>query len=174
MLDLKEKEHMKKKTIKTHPKKMTIALSTEEDKDVYEKDFSEWAKNQARHLQNREFDKLDIENLREEIEDLSKRERDKLVSHLENLLMHLLKVKYQKQMHTVSWDLSIKVAKFKANEVLSDNPSLKAKLKTLLPKAYYTARLNAIRETGLDEKIFPEECEWKPKDLFENLEKKYQ
>ncbi len=143
------------------------------EKSSYDKDFSKWANDQAMFLKKQEFSKLDMKNLIEEIEDLSKRERDKLISHLENLLMHMLKVKYQPIMHTASWDASIKGARFKAQKTLSDNPSLKPKLKNILEDAYFTARLKAVIETKLDEKTFPENCPWKLKDIFADLAKEY-
>ncbi len=139
----------------------------------YEKDFSKWANTQARLLKKGEYSKLDIDNLIEEIEDLSKREKQRLISHLEILLMHLLKVKFQPEMHTVSWDLSIKEARHKANKALRENPSLKSKLKEILEDAYFTARLKAALETKMPEKTFPEICPWDPKELFIDLEKKY-
>lgn len=95
----------KKATLQTSPKKLALPASKHQEID-YEVDFSAWATSQANFLKTGEFKKLDIDNLIEEIEDLSRRERDKLVSHLENLLMHKLKVKYQPTMHTASWDSS--------------------------------------------------------------------
>lgn len=165
---------MKTKTIKLRPQsKMLSAAAKRKKKNIYETDFAEWAHTQSRLLERREFDQLDIDNLREEIEDLSRRESDKLVSYLENLLMHELKVKYQPLMHTASWDASIKEARFKVKTVLKKNPSLKPKLKDPLREAYYTARLRAVRETGLAENTFPKNCPWKISEIFEALEKKY-
>lgn len=162
----------RKKSMKPTSKKLSLH-KTSVEKLGYEKDFSKWAVQQARFLKKKEFLRLDIDNLIEEIEDLSKRESDKLTSHLENLLMHQLKAKYQPKKRTSSWDASIKEARFKAQKVLEKNPSLKPKLKNILFEAYYTARLKAVRETGLEEIAFPEECPWNPKDIFSDLEKKY-
>jgi len=161
-----------KKTVKARSKKMSVAIPAKEELE-YEKDFSKWAKNQAKFLRNREFTKLDMGNLVEEIEDLSKRERDKLASHLENLLMHKLKVKFQPGKHAKSWDLSIKAADHKVQKVLKENPSLKPKLKDIVKDAFFSARLKAALETKLEEDTFPEECPWSLKELFSDLEKKY-
>jgi Domain of unknown function DUF29 len=129
-----------KKTVRANPRRLSLAAPVKEELE-YDKDFSKWANNQAKHLRKGEFSKLDIDNLIEEIEDLSKRERDKLISHLEILLMHRLKVKFQPGMHTTSWDLSIKEANFKAQKALRENPSLKPKLKTIFSDAYFSARI---------------------------------
>ena len=140
---------------------------------TYETDFCAWLKLQSKLLKQKEYEKLDIENLIEEIEDLGKSERRMLESHLENLLMHMLKVKYQPEKHTKSWDATIKEATFKANKVLSENPSLKSNIKQMFFDAYFSARLKAVTETNLDECIFPEECPWNLKNIFPNLENKY-
>jgi hypothetical protein len=58
-------------------------------------------------LRNHEWDALDLNHLIEEIEDLSKRERDKLRSSLELVIMHLLKWVYQPQKRSRSWQVTI-------------------------------------------------------------------
>ena len=154
-----------KKTTRALPKKMTI--SAPKTKTVtYEKDFYKWTKDQSLFLKKEEFTKLDIEHLIEEIESLGRSEKRTLKSHLEVLLMHMLKSKYQPKKHTKSWDLSIKNSRYKTESVLKDNPSLKPQLKEILKEAYFAARLDAALETGLEEKVFPEECPWKLEDIL--------
>jgi Domain of unknown function DUF29 len=60
--------------------------------DLYEDDFPLWAEHQATLLRARRFDELDLENLIEEVEDLGRRERDMVESHVETILEHLLKL----------------------------------------------------------------------------------
>jgi hypothetical protein len=60
--------------------------------DLYEKDFPLWAERQAALLRAKRFDELDLENLIEEVEDLSRRERDTVESHVETIVEHLLKL----------------------------------------------------------------------------------
>lgn len=145
------------------------------EKQVYDTDFSKWATCQAVFLKRKEFEKLDIENLIEEIESLGRSEKRTLASYLENLLIHLLKVKFQKlEIDSVSWQLSIREASHKARKTLSENPSLKPKLKEIVEDSYFSARLRASKETKLPEDIFPEVCPWSLKEIFPDLEKKYQ
>lgn len=139
----------------------------------YETDFVKWARNQTYYLKNKEFSRLDIDNLIEEIECLGRSEKRTLQSYLEILLMHMLKLKYQRGKHTKSWDLSIKESNRKVQKTLSCNRCLKNDIKEILDDAYYSARLQAARETKLPEETFPEECPWNPTDLFPDLEKKY-
>jgi Domain of unknown function DUF29 len=61
-------------------------------RDLYEEDFPLWAERQAALLRARRFDELDLDNLIEEVEDLSRRERDTVESHVETILEHLLKL----------------------------------------------------------------------------------
>jgi hypothetical protein len=60
--------------------------------DLYQDDFVLWAERQAATLRARRFDELDLENLIEEVEDLGRRERDMVESHVETILEHLLKL----------------------------------------------------------------------------------
>ena len=64
-------------------------------KELYERDYSQWAETLADLLASGNFTQLDIENLVEEVRDLSKRERDRLLSSLRFILHHLLKWDYQ-------------------------------------------------------------------------------
>jgi hypothetical protein len=163
-----------KKSVKSRSKKLTVSSpSHASGVPAYEKDFSKWANDQAKLLRKGEYGKLDLRHLIEEIEDLSKREKQRLMSYLEVLLLHMLKVKYQPKKHTSSWDRSIKLSSHKAQVTLSENPSLKSHLKDIVKEAYFAARIGAAEETGLDEDTFPETCQWTVKEIFPDLEKKY-
>jgi len=140
---------------------------------LYDTDYSDWANTQARLLRCANFTCLDIENIAEELESLAKREKRMLTKHLELWMLHELKTKYQPEMHTRSWELSIKVHKRDAVDLLNDNPCLKPQLKEIMEDAYYHARMSAAIETGLDLEVFPEECLWKTHELFENIHGKY-
>jgi len=62
---------------------------------TYDSDLYTWSLEQAELLRQGKFDQLDLENIIEEIEDMSKSEKRALESFLETLLMHLLKWVYQ-------------------------------------------------------------------------------
>jgi hypothetical protein len=57
---------------------------------LYEEDFPLWAERQAALLRAKRFDELDLENLIDEVEDLSRRERETVESHVETIMEHLL------------------------------------------------------------------------------------
>lgn len=155
-------KHPKKKSLFIKSKKMIVATK----KAPYEKDFHLWTETQVNFLKKGEFENLDIDHLIEEIESLGRSERDKLERFLTLLLMHMLKVKYQPERHTKSWDLSIKNSRHQAKKVLKENPSLKPKLQQSLKDAYFSARLEAAIETGLEERAFPKECPWKIDEIL--------
>lgn len=140
------------------------------NKNIYETDFYGWTLLQSSLLKERNMKKLDCENLIEEIESMGRSEKSKLRSYISNLLMHMLKVRYQPSYHTISWDLSIKNARLETKETLDENPSLKPKLKEIIKNAYKSAKIKAAEETGLDEKIFPEECPWTIEEILERKE----
>ncbi len=156
-----------KKTVRVSPKRLSISAPVSSKKKLlYDNDFLKWTQEQADCLLKREFAKLDIDHLREEIESLGISLQRALESYISNLLMHKLKIKYQPAMHTNSWDNSIKNATFQIEKLISKTPSLKAYLPEIFDDAYYTARLEASSETGLEEKLFPKECPWTIEELF--------
>lgn len=55
----------------------------------YDQDVIAWANEQARLLRAGQFDRLDIEHLAEEIEDVGKSEQRELASRMAVLLAHL-------------------------------------------------------------------------------------
>ena len=133
---------------------------------AYNKDYHAWSQEQAHLLRSHAFQKLDIEHLAEEIETLSNSDKRALESYLTILLVHLLKIEYQAQKRTRSWDLSIKHSKHKVNKILKANPSFRRLLPEFLKEAYFSARLEAAYETGLEEKTFPKKCPWQLEELL--------
>jgi hypothetical protein len=124
----------------------------------YEGDFAAWAKAQAEALRAGRLDALDLANLAEEIGDLSKRERDAIESHLETLVLHLLKWRYQPDRRTRSWEATIKVARRNIEKLLRRSPSLRRDLPASLDEIYPNARIRAGVATGLADEVFPDAC----------------
>jgi hypothetical protein len=144
-------------------------LAQQKPKALYDKDFYKWTIDQSRSLRKGEYSNLDIDNLIEEIESLGRSERRTLESFFINLLLHLLKIKYQPAFHTSSWDASVKVARIQIEKTLAQNPSLKPKVTEIFTDAYKLARLSAVKETGIEEKVFPTVCPWTVKECMENV-----
>lgn len=64
-------------------------------KTLYETDFNLWLEETAFLIKEGKLDRLDIENLLEEIEGMSRREKDAIESNLIRVLQHLIKWNYQ-------------------------------------------------------------------------------
>jgi Domain of unknown function DUF29 len=124
---------------------------------LYDTDFYTWTAQTVHLLKERRFSELDLENLIEEIEDLGRSEYRALGSRLEVVLMHLLKVRYQPEMHTKSWDLTLQEQRLRIQRLLRDNPGLKPKLPQAWEDAWEPALIQAQRETGLEATAFPQE-----------------
>lgn len=153
---------VKNKLVKYKPSSLSVSVtaSRQSSASIHDKDFYKWVVDQSKLLKKKEFEKLDMENLIEEIEALGRSEKRTLESHFRKLLSHLLKIKYQPSHHTSSWDITVKLARIAVKETLEDNPSLKPKVQEIFTRAYISARLEAASETKIDESIFPKKCLW--------------
>lgn len=134
-------------------------------KSLYEQDYGLWAEQMADLLESGNFAKLDIENLVEEVRDLSKRERDRLLSSMRLIVHHLLKWDYQPHKRSRSWQTTIQRERLNIKKYLGDSPSLKRYLTNeYLYQVYETGRLDAIAETDLD---MPVDCPYAIADVLE-------
>jgi len=131
---------------------------------LYEKDYAYWAETMVQMLQVGAFDKLDIDNLVEELNDLSKRERDRLLSSIRLILHHLLKWDVQLQKRSRSWQITIERERNNIGLYLEDSPSLQRYLtQKWVEKMYRNARLDAMEETNLD---LPKDCQYSIEDVL--------
>ncbi|PHJ67985.1 hypothetical protein VF14_00955 [Nostoc linckia z18] len=133
---------------------------------LYETDFYAWTQEQVSLLKNQEWEQLDTVNLIEEIETLGRRERQELRNRLGVLLGHLLKWQFQPEKRTNSWLGTIREQRVQIKLLLQDSPSLKPYLDEAFLTVYELGLALAIRETELDENVFPELC---PYTLDETL-----
>jgi hypothetical protein len=127
---------------------------------AYDRDFYAWAIEQAELLRAGRFAELDIDNVAEEIESLARITKSELVSRLGVLLAHLLKWRFQPNLQSVSWRLTIEEQRDEIRSHLADNPSLKATIDDSFARGYRKGLLRALRETGLERQTFPPENPW--------------
>ncbi len=127
-------------------------------KFLYETDFNLWLRETVNLLRKGEVEKLDMDNLAEEIEDIGNNRKDALESNLIRVLQHLLKWKYQPQKRTNSWKASVTEHSLRLNKALRKSPSLKPYFEDVFAECYQDARLITAQETGLDICVFPETC----------------
>jgi hypothetical protein len=142
-----------------------LAPGDEPVRAEYERDLYSWLMEQARHLRDGRFDALDRENLAEEIESLGREQFNKLVSALRVAMLHILKWDHQPSLRSRSWVLSIEEQRLEIADVLTDNPGLKPRIGEAVARAYRRARIEAAKETGLDEAEFPAACPYSFDDI---------
>jgi hypothetical protein len=128
----------------------------------YESDVVAWAKEQAEMIRSGRFDKLDLKNIAEEIEDVGKSEQRELASRMAVLLAHILKWKFQPQKRSVSWTLTIKEQRRLLVRRVQKTPSLSPMLSDpeWIDEIWVDAKALAEKETGLDIGTYPEVCPW--------------
>jgi hypothetical protein len=131
----------------------------------YEHDFYTWSVEQARLVRSGHWDAVDRDNVAEEIESLGREQFAKLESALRVLLTHMLKWDHQLERRTRSWVLSIKAQRIAVRRVMETNPGLAPRVPEAVRFGYEAARVEAARETGLEEDVFPERCPYSWEDI---------
>jgi hypothetical protein len=136
---------------------------------LYTQDFYAWTQAQASLLETQRFDALDLAHLIEEITSLGASERRAMGSHLQQLLLHLLKWQYQPSGRQIghSWRSNIHNARDEIDAILEDSPSLRREAPRLLARRYPAARLLAYDETCLPLATFPEACPWRTEEVLD-------
>jgi hypothetical protein len=134
------------------------------DATAYEDDFYAWTQRQAAALRAEAASganaPIDWENVAEEIESMGNSQRDKIESHLEILLIHLLKWLYCPDLRERcerGWSLTIMEQRRRIARVIKKNPSLKRAPGELLNEIYEDARALAAGEADTPLKTFPQE-----------------
>ncbi|BFM40121.1 DUF29 domain-containing protein [Synechocystis sp. LKSZ1] len=119
---------------------------------LYNNDFQGWIEETIHHLENQQFDQLDIQNLIEELAELGRSEKRSLESNLMILIAHLLKLRIQQDVPEAmkgSWYDSVVEHRQRVCKSLRDTPSLKGYLASAIESAYPDARKVAIKEGKL-------------------------
>jgi hypothetical protein len=156
---------------------MAKAIARPPVKELYEEDFPLWAERQAALLRARKFDGLDLDNLIEEVEDLSRRERDTVESYIETVLEHLLKLELSNAGRPRRGWL-VTIDKQRARLARKLTTTLRNHLKTELAALYTGLRLPVLRQLEKDRvesKSLPPACpytldqildpDWFPKNV---------
>lgn len=132
--------------------------------DLYEYDYFGWICDQVRALRRRRIEEIDFENVAEEIEDLGKSEKRSLHSHLETLIVPLLKLTYAGGLLRIrnarSWENTVELARSRIRRLLDESPSLRPALHELFNHAYKDARIDARRGLGFPSQPLPETPPW--------------
>jgi DNA-binding SARP family transcriptional activator len=106
-------------------------------------DFHGWLLAQASALRQQHYSLLDWDHLADELEAMAARDRRELKERLKNLLLHLLKFKFQAdELHRHnSWRSSVREACEQISDILEDSPGIfQGKRDAVLAIAYGRAR----------------------------------
>ena len=132
-----------------------------------EDDFALWTAEQGALLRAGTLDRIDRDNLAEEIESLGRSEKYEIESRLKVLLLHLLKWQFQSGKRSNSWRATIDEQRGRIRRRLKDSPSLVNYPAEILQEEYSYARPFAADETGLDEGLFPEVCPYSAEQVLD-------
>lgn len=136
-------------------------------KTLYETDFNLWLEETVLLIKEGKLDRLDIENLLEEIEGMSRREKDAVESNLIRVLQHLLKWNYQPQKRSPSWAYTIIEHSRRLNKAFKNSPSLKRHFDDVFEESYAAACQAASVETQLPLVTFPQSCPFSKSDVLD-------
>ena len=130
------------------------------DAGLYEADEHAWIEQQIAALRSGSLDRLDRAHLIEFLTEMTILDRRELRSRLTVLLVHLLKVRFQRWRLTRSWVNTILEQQSEVRGFLADIPSLAQHVPELLSTAYDDAVRRTARQTGLPPAKFPATCPW--------------
>lgn len=133
----------------------------------YDEDYVAWIQDQVGALRAREFGRLDLVNLIDEVEDMAQRQRDEIENRLGILLKHLLKWKYQPEARSNSWAATMLEQRARISRRIARSPSLRAYPAAVLDEEYAIARREAALETGIPLDRFPPQVPFTIEDVLD-------
>jgi hypothetical protein len=155
----------------------TIARS--KDAELYESDFPLWLERQAELLRAGRFGDLDLDNLIEEVEGLTRKEKQEVESRAELVLVHLLKLTFSPAPEPRrGWVRTVIIQRRALVRTLTT--TLRNHLQEQLAELYGQARRMATIEMetdALEPEVLPEECpftldeilerDWLPQNVYD-------
>ena len=135
---------------------------------LYDTDFNLWIEQTIAALKSGDIQTLDLDNLIEEIEAMTRSDKREIFNRLKVLIMHLLKCQYQPQKKTNSWIKTINEQRDQIELVLADSPSLRPYLTSKLEETYKKAKRDAVTETKLTPEAFPTDCPFTEEQILDS------
>lgn len=130
-------------------------------------DFALWAAEQAALIRGARFDRVDAENVAEELESLGRGDKYQIDHRMEVLLAHLLKWQLQPEERTNSWQATLFEQRTRIGRLIKESPSLRSRPGEMLQGSYVIGRYEAIKETKLPESLFPETCPYSIEQILD-------
>lgn len=129
---------------------------------LYKTDFYGWTQEQAAKLRKLLVERvnldLDVENILEEIDSLGRSDYHQLVSRIEEIAIHLLKLHYSTLLECERlWKNSVRGQRTRIAKLLRQSPSLKPRLREALDAGYEDALRHfsddKLIELGMPERL---------------------
>ena len=127
--------------------------------ELYEIDDYLWIEETIKLLKTKDLDKLDLDNLIEELEDLGKNNLNKVRSLLRQIIINILLLQYWEQEYDRNsrhWEGEIIAFRDDINN--SVTTTLRNKLNEELDHIYHVAMKLVSTKTGLSSQLFPANC----------------
>jgi len=124
----------------------------------YQQDFYSWLCRNIELLRDGRLSEIDVENIAEELEGMSKSQQRELINRLKILLAHLLKWQFQPDRRSTSRKGTILEQRSQIRQLLKISPSLKHQINEKITDAYTDAVEYASLETGIPQSDFPQTC----------------
>lgn len=123
---------------------------------LHQRDFAQWAQEQARALREGRFDAIERVVLANELERMVSRERAEINNRLEAVTVQLLMWVVQPAIRTESFQAMIVEQRSVLDTLLKASPSLRAPVAAALPRTY-AAALDNVEQAGISRTFFPRE-----------------
>lgn len=148
----------------THPLNSVIT-----EKQLYDQDFCLWIEQTIKQIEAQDFDKIDWDNVIEELDSLGKSDKRELKNRLVVLLEHLLKLAYwetEREYNQRNWKGTIREQRRQILLLLEDSPSLKPLFFDSMNKCYSDARKIVLDKTNLSDNTIPLDIPFPVKDIL--------
>ncbi len=136
---------------------------------LYETDFYLWIQHTIEALKQQDFDRVDWDNLVEEVESMGRSEKRELKSRLLVILEHLLKLMFwesEKPQNARGWCNTVIEQRNQVDLILEDSPSLKPWLTESFVESYAKARQQTLQKYGLPGDRFPTQPPFSLEDVL--------
>lgn len=136
-------------------------------------DYFGWCLAQHALLAARDTAQLDYDHLAEALYSAAMNDLDELITRLQVLLAHLLKLHLGRE-HTPhdftragrGWWLTVREQRLRVQGKLARSGTLRTALAQALTDAYAAARLEAARDLPIAERLVPDTCPWTQDDVL--------
>ena len=136
---------------------------------LYDTDFYLWIQHTVEALKQQDWDRVDWDNLIEEVESMGRSEKRELKSRLLVILEHLLKLMFwesEKPQNARGWRNMVIEQRNQVDLILEDSPSLKPWLTESFVESYGKARQQTLQKYGLPVDRFPTQPPFSLEDVL--------